>query len=230
MQKSFDWAQYWDWTTGNAALMGGVTSGIASGVAAYLIFSLWLKAERKRLREHESGRRAELAFNALSKLHNWLDCGSSIAGLISRQLSEQKAAFESGNPKSMIVLPLIDSLPEPEKLAVSEVAFLAFRDKAELINRIFEIQSWGHHLLVLSRQYTKHCLEWDEWALMHTFEPSLSENERSVTTNFDNNYLIPGKMRISKMDNILESILTDHEKIGKLHKETVSDYIADCKK
>lgn len=218
----------WDWAASNAALTGGVMSGIASGGAAYLIFIRGLRSERDKQAALEQNRRSEAAFGAMAKMRDWLEVGLKTGELVEEQLARRKEDILKGLPSPMAVKPFLNSLPEPERISVAEVSFLASRDNAELINRVLEIQSWGHHLLVLASEYSKKRVAFGEWAASNAIEHELI-GEDGVSTTFDKRGEVSARMRIAEMEGILSSIQLDFREIESTHKEAIAQFALECR-
>ncbi|MEP1330145.1 hypothetical protein [Pseudophaeobacter sp.] len=202
-------------------------SGIASGGVAYLIFIRGLRSERDKQAALEQNRRSEAAFGAMFKMRDWLEAGLKTGNLVEEQLARRGDKISAGLPVPMAVKPFPNSLPEPERISVTEVSFLASRDNAELINRVFEIQSWGHHLLVLASQYSRKRIEFGEWFASNATEHELIGDE-GFSATFDKREGVEARMRIAEMEGLLDSILLDFHETENRHKEAIAQFISEC--
>lgn len=222
-------AVYWDWGSGNVAIAGGVASGLASGLMAYWVFMLGRRTERKKVLAQETARRSEMAFSALYKIRDWWECGVRVCQAVTSQIEERKNDVDEGAPIPSIVQPIPDSLPEPEKLSITEISFLASQDNAALIDAIFAVQIWGHHVLALSRQYLVMRLEWDSWAAVNASEHASTDDRESIYSEFEGHAGFEARGRMLKMESLLKGILADHEEIIIKHMDTIKAYLAACK-
>ncbi|MEO1986248.1 MAG: hypothetical protein ABGX47_06265 [Martelella sp.] len=221
--------QWWDWAATNAGLLGGIASGLASGLVAYRVFRLGLKAERDKQKEQEEKHLSELAFQGLFKAQEWFNHGFQSYRTVRSMLDEREEEIAHGAPKSMVVMPIVESLPQPENIAIAEVSFLASRNNTELINKIYEIQRWGYHLSALTSEFTNQRLAWDEWSLANSQSEGMEDSPDGISSVFSDSLALQAQIRVRKMDKILEGILEGGDETISRHSETIKDYIKACR-
>jgi hypothetical protein len=230
----------WDWSASNAALAGGVASGLASGFLAYVIFSLGLRAERKKhvqelsrreadLARSEEKKQSELAFSAAFKMSHWLQFGKAICRAVRHETDAKSAEVAQGAPLAAVVRAIPYKAPIPERLAISQVSFLASGKEVDLINEVFELEAWAYHVMRLSQEFSDHRREWDAWAPANIDNSARLGPDGSSTMQFVGPKKYEADIRILMMNDLLRSIQADDEHyIGKYQK-VLDRYIKVCR-
>lgn len=243
--QALETESWWKVAEGNVALsagvLGGVASGLASGWIAYRIFQSGLKAEHeKNLKAEETRKRelelaeekhqAELAFSAAFKMSLWLQCGRTICYAVHEQIVNKAPDIPPEAPLAAIVMRIPDTIPEPERVLISEVSFLASREKAELIGGVFLVEAWGYGILSMARDFSKLRSEWDAWAPENVHEASKIDGDGRSNAQFAGGKGYAAQVKMHTMSGILAGILQEYEVHIGAYQEILDEYLDICRK
>jgi hypothetical protein len=148
-----------DWST----IVSGVVGGLATLIAAFCVFWLGNRRERKA-REHEELKAA--AANALSgyfKLAKWCNLIANINLQIDKSYQAAKEHGLSSSEAFAIVGPSAGVFTEPELLNASEFSFLLTKENFEIVTDVGLVEDRAINLHHLFQQYSALHIELQVW-------------------------------------------------------------------
>lgn len=171
------------------------------------------KERRAELDAAEERRKAELAFSGYIKMTNWLEYGNHVIDAVKTQIRELPSDDDSKWPLPKAVKSISLTLPEPERLNISELSFLAHNKNALLIGAVMNIEAWGFSLMRRAQEYNECRKDWEIWAFENS-DRGASKRNGKLPEIFVGRAFVEAHDKNDHMTSILKGILSDENGDG----------------
>ncbi|KEJ96037.1 hypothetical protein SAMN05444149_102395 [Pseudosulfitobacter pseudonitzschiae] len=148
-----------DWST----IVSGVVGGLATLIAAFCVFLLGNRRERKTREFEEMKAGAANAMSGYFKLAKWCNLIANINLHIDKSYQAATEHGLSSNEAFAFVGPSAGTFAEPERLHASEFSFLLTKENFKIVEDVGLVEDRAINLHHLFQQYSELHLEFQTW-------------------------------------------------------------------
>jgi len=148
-----------DWST----IVSGVVGGLATLIAAFCVFWLSNRRERKAREDEELKAAAANALSGYFKLAKWCNLIANINLQIDRSDQAAKEHGLSSSEAFAVVGPSAGVFTEPEPLNASEFSFLLTKENFEIVTDVGLVEDRAINLHHLFQQYSALHIDLQVW-------------------------------------------------------------------